>query len=123
MAGLTTPQQVAEMEQELRDRFGPPPAQVEDLLYVLQVKALAIRAGVSAIGREDEQLALRSDALETVDRAQLQQRLGPGARVGRRQVLIPLSGSVDWRKELLRVLEIWGRMTEAGRYPPGAARF
>ena len=74
------------------------------------MKALAIRAKVNAIGREDDQLALRSDALETMDRAQLQQRLGPRARVGRRQVLLPFSEGTDWQKELLRVLEIWGRV-------------
>ncbi len=110
MAALTTIQQVAEMSQELQDRFGPPPEPVRNLLYVLQVKALAIRAKVNAIGREDDQLALRSDALEAMDRAQLQQRLGPRARVGRRQVLLPFSEGTDWQKELLRVLEIWGRV-------------
>ncbi len=50
---------VDEMAQELADRFGPVPEEVENLLYVVQVKVLAVNAGVEAIGQEEGQLLIK----------------------------------------------------------------
>ncbi len=108
MAGLTSVRQVEEMEKELADRFGPPPAEVKNLLYQVRVKILAISAGVQAIAREEGQLVLRSDALEHVDREALQKRLGSRARVARRAVWLPMRE--DWQVNLVRVLEIMAQV-------------
>lgn len=104
MAGLTQLDQVDDMEKELADRFGAVPPPVRNLLYQIRVKILAIQAGIQSIAREENQLVLRSDALEHADRAALQRRLGTRARVARRAIWIPMRE--DWQVNLLRVLEL-----------------
>ena len=104
LSGLTDAEAVAEMAQELADRFGPLPEEMVNLLYVVRVKILCLRAGVSAISQEEGELVLQCDALAGVDRAALQRRLGPAVRVGARQIWLPMSGGTGWQEPLLRVL-------------------
>ena len=77
-----------------------------NLLYQVRIKVLAVRAHVTAIGRDGDQLVLKSEALETVDRQRLQGRIGDGARVARRAVWMPLGdqSDVEWQATLERVL-------------------
>ncbi len=111
LAGLTTVESVDEMRQELADRFGPAPEQVENLLFVVMVKVLAINAGVEAIGLEEGQLLIKCSALETADRATLQNGLlaqGILARVTRRGVWLEVRADDQWRVDLVKVLETLG---------------
>ncbi|HSN76575.1 MAG TPA: transcription-repair coupling factor [Anaerolineae bacterium] len=102
IAAVTDTAAIDVLAEELVDRFGPMPVEVENLLYQVRIKVLALAAGVSAIGRDTEQLVLRSDALETVDRQRLQARIGDAARVARRAVWIPLTDA--WPEALERTL-------------------
>jgi transcription-repair coupling factor (superfamily II helicase) len=102
IAGLTDTAAIEELGQELVDRFGSPPEEVNNLLFQVRVKVLALRAGISAIGRSGDQLVLKSDGLEQVDRQRLQRRLGSVARVGRRAVWLPLQD--NWRDALEQTL-------------------
>ena len=126
IAGLTNPDSVEEMRRELIDRFGEVdntrsvPEEVDNLLFQILVKILALRAGVQNIGRELEQLVIRSDALENMNRRVLQRRLQLGlghledeqfvpeeaARVARRAIYLPVDEEGKWRTVLLRTLEI-----------------
>ncbi|NOX60451.1 MAG: transcription-repair coupling factor [Chloroflexi bacterium] len=106
IAGLHTPGEIDEMARELRDRFGPPPAEVENLLYQLRVKVLALRAGVTSIGRDHDQLVVRSDAVARLQRERLQYQLGEGVHVGRTALWIRLDEEGIWRERLLRGLDI-----------------
>ena len=106
IAGLTGTAEIDKLADELIDRFGTLPEEVENLLFQVRIKVLALRAGVTAIGRDNDQLVLKSDALEQVDRARLQVRLGEMARVARRAVWMPL-GQLDeeeWQENLERTL-------------------
>jgi len=111
LAGLTDIGAVEEMEKELADRFGPLPPELVNLLYVVRVKILCLQAGVSAISQQEEELALQSEALAGVDRKELQRRLGPGTRVGLRQLWLPMSGGTGWQEPLLRVLRTMAAFT------------
>jgi len=107
MAGLVRPDEIDDMRQELRDRFGELPPEVENLFYQLRLKVLAERAGVESIGVENGHLVLRSASLETVNRRHLQQRLGKKIRVGRREVRLSMDGGEQrWRRDLVRVLKV-----------------
>jgi transcription-repair coupling factor (superfamily II helicase) len=111
LAGLTSTETVDEMRQELADRFGPMPEAVDNLLYVVGVKVLAINAGVEAIGQEEGQLLIKCTRLETSDRAALQDRLssqGVPARIGRRGIWLEVRPDDQWRKDLVKVLEAMG---------------
>jgi transcription-repair coupling factor (superfamily II helicase) len=116
LAGLMDHGAIDEMGQELVDRFGPLPAPVENLLYVVRVKVLAVNVGVEAISQEDGQLVLKSAALESVDRVKLQSQLqaqGIPARVARRAIWLelreaggnPANGEKGWQADLIKTLE------------------
>jgi transcription-repair coupling factor (superfamily II helicase) len=116
LAGLTDQESVDEMGQELVDRFGPLPEPVENLLYVVRVKVLAVNVGVEAISQEDGQLVLKSAALESMDRVRLQGQLQAQdvpARVARRAIWLelreaggsPANGEKGWQADLIKTLE------------------
>ena len=108
LAGLTDQAAIDEMGQELIDRFGPLPEPVENLLYVVRVKVLAVNVGVEAISQEDGQLVLKSAALEAMDRVKLQGQLqaqGVPARVARRAIWLGLREAGGWQSDLIKTLE------------------
>src|SRR5439155_11547517 len=123
---ITHPESLDEMRQELLDRFGKDeetqsvPEEVENLLFQIRVKILALKAGVTRIGRELDQLVLHSEALENMNRPAMQRRLRQGlgqlddaninpeeaARVARRAIYLPIDETGHWRTALVRTLEI-----------------
>ncbi len=105
LGGLASNQAIAEMEQELQDRFGPLPEPARNLMFQLRIKVMAQKAGASSVTLEGGQMVIKSDRLEDMDRYALQQRLGEAARVTRRQVIIPQYNQRDWQKLLVTVLE------------------
>jgi transcription-repair coupling factor (superfamily II helicase) len=114
LAGLTTEEEIADLRTELQDRFGTPPEEAENLFHQLQIKLLALAAGVKAIGIEEEQIVVRADSLEEVDRTWLQRRLGERARVARRAVWLPLEEEDRWRTALLAVLQAMAEGRDRG---------
>jgi transcription-repair coupling factor (superfamily II helicase) len=108
IAGLTDTASIDLLAEELADRFGPIPEELQNLLYQVRIKVLALRGGIMAIGRDGDQLVLRSDVLEQVDRQRLQARLGGLARVGRRALWMPLGDLSDeqWQDNLERILRV-----------------
>jgi len=108
LAGVTTEKELQELRTELEDRFRALPDEAENLFYQLQVKLLAVAAGVKAISVEEEQVVVRADSLEEVDRGWLQRRLGDRARVARRAVWLPLDEAERWRQTLTALLQAMG---------------
>ncbi len=106
VASLNTLGELDDMAQELEDRFGPLPEQVHNLLFQVKVKLLSARAGVRAIGRDNDQLVIRSRALQKLNRQRLQHQLGRNARVGSDAVWIVIDDGGRWRAHLLQCLDI-----------------
>jgi len=126
IAGITHVESIDEMRKELLDRFGKVettdsiPEEVEHLLFQIRVKILALKAGVERIGRELDQLVLRSEALENMNRPAMQRRIRIGlgmmdnetidpeksARVARRAIYLPIDDNGAWKVALVRTLEI-----------------
>jgi transcription-repair coupling factor (superfamily II helicase) len=126
IAGMTHLESIDEMRQEMLDRFGADPEtnsvpeEVENLFYLIRIKILALRAGVQNIGRELDQIVIRSEALENMNRSSMQRRLNQAfersedydltpeekPRVSRRAIYLPLDEETKWRIALVRTLEI-----------------
>jgi transcription-repair coupling factor (superfamily II helicase) len=86
---------------EFADRFGPPPEEVENLLYQLRVKVLAGRAGAEGVTVENGQILIAlPDALAEIDLPEL----GPDVRRSKRGLWLSRLGAPDWRTRLLEVL-------------------
>ena len=53
MADIIDLKQIPNLMQELNDRFGVPPKEVENLFYILKIKAMAKDTGIEAISTLD----------------------------------------------------------------------
>jgi transcription-repair coupling factor (superfamily II helicase) len=51
--------ELEDVVQELKDRFGPLPRPVDNLLYMVKIKVLAMRAKVSSISTQGRQIVIR----------------------------------------------------------------
>ena len=99
-------QEVEDIREELRDRFGPLPETVDNLLYLVDLKLLAGEAGIESIVQSGSTITLT--LLEAVGGARLplEKALGPLARVGNQQVHVSVRGAGDrWDEGLVRLLE------------------
>jgi transcription-repair coupling factor (superfamily II helicase) len=110
LAGLSTLAEIDDMAQELEDRFGELSQATENLLYQLRLKILAMAAGVQAISNEEGQVVIKAKGVGRAEERWLQRRLGNKARVGRRQVWLPLDGRDRWRELLPGILQTMAEM-------------
>ncbi|MEZ4668543.1 MAG: transcription-repair coupling factor [Anaerolineae bacterium] len=113
IGSLTSMEDVDMMRDELRDRFGTLPPAVEGLLYGIDVKLLAQKAGASAVVTINDVINIKLPYLAEVNREKLEADLGEGVRVTRTAVMLP-SYDADWQLRLLSVLERLGAEMQTG---------
>ena len=119
MAGLESLDDVDKMAEELADRFGPIPDPVDNLLYQLRVKSLAMKALVTAITTDKAQIRIRLPQLEHINRAAVQRAAGPGMRFSRSAIWMGRDmGTNEWRIALVQLLERLGLFFQAGSAQP-----
>lgn len=107
MASARTLADAADIERELRDRFGEPPAAVENLLFVLRVRALARRAGVGAVRRDGDEVVLRFPGPAETRRLVEAGILVDRGDYGRRAFRMPYDETTEaWKVALEEALEI-----------------
>lgn len=110
MAELTDELQIAALEDELRDRFGPLPDTTENLMFQLRLKILARDAHVPVIAVESGQIVLRPTWFKDLSNEQwgaLRTLLQQYGRVGRREIWLPLNWEqLQWHKNLQAALEL-----------------
>ena len=98
---------LAALRDELRDRYGAPPEPVRNLLYGVDVKLRAAKAGATEVRARgsDLRVVLGRD-IGVAEREKLA-RVFPRAQAGQRQIrLSVLDGTGDWRDMLTRVLDL-----------------
>ena len=106
LAKLTDRSDVPEIQEELRDRFGPLPEEVENLLSLADLRALAAAAGVESAVKGGDAIVLTLRLPVGGARAPVQRALGPSVQVGNSQIHLPLRRLGDqWLSRLTRVLE------------------
>lgn len=74
MVEAQTSAEVRALRNEIEDRFGPPPPEALHLLIWLQIKALALQAGVSSIVASNHEFTLRLPISEASTRERLRRR-------------------------------------------------
>ncbi len=105
LAAVQDEDELDNLRRELEDRFGLLPEPAEDLLYVLRVRLLAIRAGVQAVGREENVLVLKLGSRAQSMAAELVRPFGQRAWVGRGQLWLDLARDQgNWRTLLVALL-------------------
>ncbi|MDQ7030191.1 MAG: transcription-repair coupling factor [Ardenticatenia bacterium] len=114
MAAAVTLADVEALARELRDRFGPPPAPAENLLYILRLRALARLAGVEAVQRDGDAIVLLLPG-PTEARHLAQADVVPKvAQFGRREVRVPWRGRPPevWKDDVDHVLRAIAEFVE-----------
>jgi transcription-repair coupling factor (superfamily II helicase) len=106
IADSAIPDDLDNLSQEFRERFGPLPEQMVNLLFQMKVKLLAEKARLSSVSVESGQIVLRYPPLpEGVTQRSLP-NLGPGARTGKNGYWLPLDPDTPaWRDDLLDALK------------------
>ena len=120
LARADSPEQVDEIGDEMRDRFGPMPEPVADLLYVSRVRVLADRADLISIAWADTNIVLRLSHPVGGAGPALEKALGPLVRVGNNQLqLSHRRGNRPWQDQLVltlqRLLRFMTRLQAEGR--------
>jgi transcription-repair coupling factor (superfamily II helicase) len=111
MAEVSTRDDVKSMEQELRDRFGDLPTEVENLIFLLRLKVLASEAGAEYVTREGKTIVIKLADAGPQQRAAILRRFDGRLRVGRDQVWMPVEErNGQWRRALERALEDLARI-------------
>ncbi len=106
MATLTSLEDIDGMAAELSDRFGPIPDPVENLLYQLRIKVLALRAGAASVTTEARQIKIGLPDIHHINRQRLQSVVGRIGRVSRTGIWLSHEGAApDWQVALVQVLE------------------
>lgn len=106
LAEIKDDNSLREISAELTDRFGPLPEPVQNLIFLMQIKLLAQKAGVEGVSSEDGQLVLRSRLWESEEgRAGLGSILDVRARLSKGKVWLPRAEKPDaWREQLITTL-------------------
>ena len=106
LAKLTERRELPEIREELRDRFGPVPDEVENLFKVAEIRAVAGAAGAESVIRSSEAIVITLKNAVGGAKAPLQRALGPAAQVGNAQIQMALRPLGDqWLPRLTRTLE------------------
>jgi transcription-repair coupling factor (superfamily II helicase) len=96
--------EVEELQADMRDRFGQPPPEVTELIYVMRVRVLAVQAGVVSVTREGESIVLRRSPGIPFDlNNPLKNRRG--VRISYFQARLDVSApGVNWQDNLMEML-------------------
>jgi transcription-repair coupling factor (superfamily II helicase) len=114
MAQVHHPQEADDLEQELGDRFGPPPQPVQTLLYVVRLRALAREAGVQSIQTEDSQIVLRMLHGHRLPQERLRRQFADGVWVGPTSLHLSQPRlREDWQQALLEVITTLAELRSA----------
>jgi transcription-repair coupling factor (superfamily II helicase) len=106
IARMTNRKAIHDFREELRDRFGPVPEEVENLLIIADLRVLAGEVNIESIQHNNEAIVMTLRTPVGGARAPLQQALGPSANVGNQQIQLPLRRlGGQWLSRLTRVLE------------------
>ncbi|MFC2009575.1 transcription-repair coupling factor [Chloroflexota bacterium] len=105
LARIASTEEVEQVAGELEDRFGNPPDEVENLLYIVKIKTLASQAGVESISRKDRQISIRLKEGVVFDRERLE-RIYVGIRADKSQLYLDIETiSNRWQAVLEEVIQ------------------
>jgi transcription-repair coupling factor (superfamily II helicase) len=103
----------------LRDRYGPAPGQLGNLVYSLRVKLRGQRLGLRSVSTDGRDLVLKVDPDRLLDVDELERRFSGRLRVRPNRLMLRRQGE-GWQDELLGVFDAMGELYESGRITTNA---
>ncbi len=105
LAKLDRLEQIKAIAEELNDRFGAMPVEVQNLLYAVRIKLLAAKAGIESITTEDKQIVIRLFEGMHFTPEQRQIPLPEGVKMGVSQIRLSYRSMRGWQQTLEGVLK------------------
>jgi transcription-repair coupling factor (superfamily II helicase) len=105
LAVVKRDEELGEMLEELRDRYGPLPVEAQNLFYLLSLKLAAGRIGIRSISTMEDDVVLRLEGIPLTLRGSLQRRHGPRVRVLPNQIRLRRDGDEGWVPLLQEILD------------------
>ncbi len=105
LAGARSPEEVNSLAQELADRFGAVPGTVENLLYLVRLRALVLSRGIRVISLHGSDVVMRFREAVGIDMAKAQRRFGASLKVGPTSMRLSRRGlGARWKEALVELL-------------------
>jgi len=81
-------EEVEDVAREMKDRFGPLPPPVENLLYIVKIKVLAARAEVSSVSTQGRQIVIKPQetVIASVAKQSLDKKYDGAVKIGATQI-------------------------------------
>jgi transcription-repair coupling factor (superfamily II helicase) len=102
----------------LRDRYGAPPAQLDNLAFSLRVKLRGQRMGLRSVVAEGTEMVISVDPQKSLDVEELVRRFGGRLRVTPNRLKLRRRGE-DWQADLIELLTAMEELYEDGRISAG----
>jgi len=121
LAKVSLPGEIDELESELEDRFGPLPAEIKDLLYMVRIKLLGGMAGIESISSEDGQVVLSLGATAKLDRPLLQRAFSSRLKIGTNQLRLDMRrADKEWKEVLEQILKAMAQSRHSSQSHSGS---
>jgi len=104
LAGAEDEEELESMLRSLKDRYGSPPAQLDNLVYSLRVKLKGQRMGLRGVVAEGHDIVIRVDPERFLDVEELSRRFAGRISLGPNRIKMRRQGE-GWQLELLGLLD------------------
>ena len=106
LARIRVESEIDDLDEEIRDRFGPMPTHVKLLMKMARMRSLAEQAGVELVAAKETRATLTLKEPTGGARVPLQKQLGTGVDVGHMQIRVEIDrDDPEWIDELMAVLD------------------
>jgi transcription-repair coupling factor (superfamily II helicase) len=113
IAAVNSTAAVEGLEDELRDRFGDFPEEVEHLFALIRLRIRSAALGIDSLVERDREIVIRPVQTDLIDRKRLQRRLGDTLRLTPNALRIRLTDlTIPWQDALDEVLNEVERVKE-----------
>jgi len=112
LANAEDEEELDSMLRSLRDRYGNPPDQLDNLAYSLRVKLRGQRMGLRGVIAEGHDIVIRVDPQRLLDVEELSRRMPGRIAVGPNRIKMRRQGE-GWQADLLDLLDEMARLYES----------
>ena len=106
LARINSDTELDDLDEEIRDRFGPMPTHVKLLMKTSRMRILAGLAEIDMVAANEKRATLSLRQPTDGARGPLQKQLGAGVDVGHMQIRVEIDrDDVEWIDELMAVIE------------------
>ena len=114
LAGAEDEPELDAVLRSLIDRYGPGPAQLDNLVYSLRVKLRGQRLGLRGVVAEGHDIVIRVDPKRLLDVDELNRRMAGRLAIGLNRIKMRRQGE-GWQTDLLMLLEEMAELYDAAR--------